>query len=653
MATVLVVDDHPDNRDLLVTLLGFHGHTMLQACDGVEALRVARAWHPDLVITDLVMPVMDGYEFVRELRSDQILAATRVIFYTANYLQDEVQPIAAALGVNHIVSKPAEPESLLAVVREALVKPAETPYLAPAGEVRNEHLRVLSGKLADKVRELHATEESLKESEARFRSLTESSPVGIFSLDSAGRVSYGNPRLREICGVPAGSSQVPAWTDMLHPDESEHVLAGLAAAFESRTQYRERVRIVQPSGELRWADVQASRVPGDSQQIRYVGTVQDVTDALEAQRQREELLARLHAERTEARFRGLLEAAPDAVLCVDEAGHMVLVNAQTERLFGYQREELEGQLVEILVPDAARVRHSGQRARYAADPAPRSMDSGLQLRGRRRDGSAFPAEISLSAISTEEGTLVMATVRDVTERRRHQEELERAYRSLESFAYSVSHDLRTPLRALAGYSAALMEDCGEALGDDGRDYALRIQAASEQMATLIDDLLHLSRVSRAEISLRPVDLGAEAASIAEELARQSPDRRVRLTIQRPVLALADRSLIRTVLENLLGNAWKFTSGRDDASIEFGASAVGDGAICCHVRDNGAGFDAAYVDKLFRPFQRLHTTREFPGSGVGLASVRQVVERHGGRTWAEGTPGEGATFYFTLTAREVT
>jgi light-regulated signal transduction histidine kinase (bacteriophytochrome) len=226
-------------------------------------------------------------------------------------------------------------------------------------------------------------------------------------------------------------------------------------------------------------------------------------------------------------------------------------------------------------------------------------------------------------------------------------DLERTNRDLQSFATSIAHDLRTPLRALAGYSAALMEDCADGLGDAGRDYAERIEAASQHMGQVLDDLLQLSTVARAKIELQQVDLGSEAASIAEELQRESPGRRVRFTIKRPAWVLADRVLIRTVLQNLLDNAWKFTSHRDDALIEFGTTPARDGRVCCYVRDNGAGFDPAYADKLFKPFQRLHTTREFPGTGIGLASVRQIVERHGGRAWAEGAVGTGAAFSFTL------
>ena len=356
-------------------------------------------------------------------------------------------------------------------------------------------------------------------------------------------------------------------------------------------------------------------------------------------------------EQADARFRGLLEAAPDATVCVDQDGRIVLVNAQAERLFGYPREELAGQPVEILVPDAIKAAHPDLRAGYAADPRPRQMGAGLDLSGRRRDGSTFPAEIALSAIDTGQGLLVSAAVRDVTEQRQARDDLRRINQNLESFSYSLAHDLRTPLRSLAGYSTVLIEDYADTLGADGRGYAQRIEAASEHMGRILDDLLRMSRISGAKISLRQVDLGAEAAAIAAELQRQDPGRRVSFTIQQPAWALADVVLIREVLHDLLGNAWKFTSGRDSPLIEFGIAPASDARVCCYVRDNGAGFDPAFTHKLFQPFQRLHTAREFPGTGIGLASVRRVVERHNGRTWAEGAVGDGATFFFTLQAAE--
>jgi signal transduction histidine kinase len=224
-------------------------------------------------------------------------------------------------------------------------------------------------------------------------------------------------------------------------------------------------------------------------------------------------------------------------------------------------------------------------------------------------------------------------------------------RALEMFTYAVAHDLRAPLRALDGFSEVLIDECSDVLDETARDCAGRIQAASSQMAKLIDALLDLSRVSRAEMKLHTIDLGAEARHIAEVLQRSAPDRSVRFVIQQPAWALADPTLISSVLQNLLDNAWKYSSRRDDAVIEFATVTAADASVCYYVRDNGAGFDSAFADKLFTPFQRLHTPGEFPGTGIGLASLRQIVERHGGHVWAEGAVGEGATFYFTLDAKE--
>jgi signal transduction histidine kinase len=238
--------------------------------------------------------------------------------------------------------------------------------------------------------------------------------------------------------------------------------------------------------------------------------------------------------------------------------------------------------------------------------------------------------------------------RNVTDQQRAGD-LEQANQALEAFAFSVSHDLRAPLRAMDGYTAALLEDYGPTLGEEGRGYAERIQAASRQMTEFIAALLRLARLSRAEIHLQPVDLGAEVATIAGELQAASPDRKVEFTIEQPCWAMADRVLIRTVLQNLLDNAWKFTAGRDGGTIEFGTAPGLDGRIRCYVHDNGAGFDPDLQDKLFTPFQRLHAARAFPGTGVGLASVRQIIERHGGSVDAAGSIGQGATFTFTLFA----
>jgi len=225
-------------------------------------------------------------------------------------------------------------------------------------------------------------------------------------------------------------------------------------------------------------------------------------------------------------------------------------------------------------------------------------------------------------------------------------ELSNANKELESFSYSVSHDLRAPLRTIDGFSLALLEDCGSKLDEVCAGHLQRIRTAAQRMGALIDDLLNLSRVTRASLNLQNFDLSAIAADVAKELQVSQPERQVAWKIQPALLAAGDSQLLRVAIENLLNNAWKFTSKRSDSLIEFGA-AQKNGETAFFVKDNGAGFDPAYADRLFGAFQRLHGAAEFPGTGVGLATVQRVIHRHGGRIWAESSLDHGATFFFTL------
>ncbi len=231
-------------------------------------------------------------------------------------------------------------------------------------------------------------------------------------------------------------------------------------------------------------------------------------------------------------------------------------------------------------------------------------------------------------------------------------ELKAVNKELEAFSYSVSHDLRAPLRSIDGFSQALLEDCSEQLDPMGQDYLRRIRLATQRMGHLIDDLLTLSRVTRSDMHLTSVDLSRLASRICTDLQQTQPERQVEVVIQPGLVAQGDTHLLQVVLENLLNNAWKFTSKHVQAKIEFGAIPQDSGILAYFVRDDGTGFDMAYYDKLFGPFQRLHASHEFPGDGIGLATVQRIVYRHGGQVWAEAAVEQGATFYFTLVAEEV-
>jgi PAS domain S-box-containing protein len=612
---------------------------------------------------------------------------------------------------------------------------------------------------------------------ASVESLLDSAPDAMVGVDASGAILFVNRQIELLFGYPR-EQLIGRSVDLLVPEAFQAVHPDHRAAYVARPTTRAMGAGLELSGRRQDGsefpvDISLSAIETEHG-LLVTAAVRDVTER----------------HKVDAKFEGLLEAAPDAMVGVDRLGTIRFVNRQTELMFGYGREELVGQTIETLVPESFRGVHPGHRSTYFARPATRAMGAGLDLSGRRKDGSEFPVDISLSSIETEHGPLVTAAVRDITDRRKAEQDLHRmaaiiessddavvsktldgvitswnpaaerlygwtaeeaegmpasflvppgqdddvveilarvtrgervehyetrrinkdgrvidvsvaaspirdvhgklvgastiarditerkraeatirelnaelehrveqrtaelaeAVEDLEGFSYSVSHDLRAPLRAIDGFSRIVLEEYGGVLDAEGLRLLGIVRQATTDMSQLIDDLLAFSRVGRHQVQLSPVDMRELMTAVVTELLSADGAHEVEAVVHELPPARGDRALVRQVLVNLLSNAVKFSASADKPHIEVSGSVDGD--HCTYwVTDNGVGFDKQYEDKLFQVFQRLHPN-QFEGTGVGLAIVHRIVRRHGGRVWADGAVGEGATFFFTLPKAEV-
>jgi PAS domain S-box-containing protein len=332
---------------------------------------------------------------------------------------------------------------------------------------------------------------------------------------------------------------------------------------------------------------------------------------------------------------------------VDRHGTIVLVNRETERLFGYRRDELIGQSIELLVPDQTRAKHPQLRGGFHAAPQARPMGAGRDLYGRRKGGGEIPVEIALTPIDTGEGAFVLATVVDISARKQAEEELRRSNEELERFAYVASHDLQEPLRTVASYVQLLSRRYRDRLDDDAADFIDFAVGGVRRMQHLIEDLLAFSRVGTRGAPLVSTDMGTVFESTLASLHAALEESGATVTADPLPQVMADAGQLAQLLTNLIGNALKFR-GADSPRAHVGAARHGR-MWTISVQDNGIGIAPEYFERIFVIFQRLHSREEYAGTGVGLAICKKIVERHGGRIWVESAPGQGARFSFTLQA----
>jgi PAS domain S-box-containing protein len=505
-----------------------------------------------------------------------------------------------------------------------------------------------------------------RESEHRLFRFLNALPVGVFITSPGGVPYYASDEGKRLLGgglrQDIGADQLAeaygvyqVGTGQRYPTEE----LPSVRAFLGHPMHADDLEIHRPDGSVVPLEIWGRPIYGAGGQVDYA--ISAFADMSERQAREKVIVGQA----------ALLDLAHDAIFVRDRGGRITYWNAGAEHTYGYSRAEAVGQMAHVLL----RTQFPEPLPGIEATATQQNRWDG-EMTHRCADGRTIIVESRWAAQRGPDGSLMgfMEICRDITARkdaereilrgadevramnaaleqrvRRRTVHLELANKNLTAFTNSAAHDLRTPLRALSGFAEVLVEEYGDRLEETGRGYAGLIQGAAEQMATLLDDLVHLAQVSQADMNLQDVDLSVEVTAICERLRGRDPGRRVQVTIQDNVRAIASRLLIRTALEKLLENAWKFTAGREQAIIEFAAIPVDDAPLCCFVRDNGVGFDPAYVGKLFQPFQRLHGAGEFPGTGIGLASFQRIIDRHGGRTWAEGTVGCGATIYFTLDA----
>jgi len=498
---------------------------------------------------------------------------------------------------------------------------------------------------------------ALRLAEARFAHLSEAGILGIviLRLDSLAVVDI-NGTLLDLLGVSRDEilSGRVAWTSLTPPGWSDLDTAAIAQLRSSGVAGLREKEFLRKDGKR--VPVLVGSAMLDDGTTECISFVLDLTERKAAEAAVEHLREQAAADASvrqteerlrasEERFRSLVGSVKDyAISMLDPAGLVTSWNAGAERIKGYTSEDILGQHFSRFYPPEDVRDGKPARALRVAVAGGSWEDEGWRV---RKDGSRFMANVVITAVSDASGKLVgfAKVTRDVTERYLAEAALKLSNRELEAFSYSVAHDLRAPLRGMNGFAQVLLDTYKDKLDAEGRDWLQEILSNARKMGELIDALLSLARVTRSDLKPERVDLSAVAHAAATAIASADPARSVELVIEPGLVAEIDPRLARAIFDNLLGNAWKFTRGTLGARVAVGLSK--DGAPTFFVRDNGAGFDMAFTSKLFGPFQRLHTVGEFPGTGIGLATVQRIVHRHGGRIWAEGAVNQGATFYFTL------
>ncbi|MGZ4038291.1 MAG: sensor histidine kinase [Bacteroidia bacterium] len=504
------------------------------------------------------------------------------------------------------------------------------------------------GEELEASRELETTQiQKIRESEERLRILIEGvKDYAIVMIDPEGCVSSWNTGAQNITGYNE-KEIVGQSISVIYPqeDNDRHELEKQLRKARDTGRCESEGWKVKKDGSRFFSNTICTVIYDMDDNIKgYANVIRDVT----AQKHAEEVIR----ESTE-QIETIIGSAPNAMVVTDEKGNIIRWNAKAETTFGWTAAEAKGKpMLDLIFPPA----NGGPYAdlqRFIKTRAGQLLNNVIEITARKQNGDEFPVELGISTVKSRGEYIFIVFINEITRRKKAENEIRRANldldaanKELEAFTYSVSHDLRAPLRAIHGYTNILAEDFQDKLTDEGRMMMRGVLSNTKKMGQLIDDLLSLSRLGKKELQKKPVDMNLVVKSVIEELTRSLPKGKIEFRLHPLPETQADYNLMVQVFTNLISNAIKYSSLKEKPVVEIGVKGE-QGEQAYYVSDNGAGFDMAFYNKLFGVFQRLHDANEFEGTGVGLAIVKRIITRHNGKIWAEAQPGKGATFYFTI------